>query len=136
MFDSYGRNLTPSELLLDYGFVDTRNRISAVTVRGRRLVLVLGYLQYTSDATVGNIDSVMHTLLRMLTQQAARQNKNVAESSMLTYLVKWRCWHPVARRARACEMRGCIQHVHWALQSALARTQCDRDRVCRCRRTV
>ena len=33
VFDSYGRNLTPSELLLDYGFVDMRNRISAVTVR-------------------------------------------------------------------------------------------------------
>lgn len=33
VFDSYGKNLTPSELLLDYGFVDTRNSISAITAR-------------------------------------------------------------------------------------------------------
>jgi SET domain len=37
VFDSYGRALTPSELLLDYGFVDTKNKISAVTVRWRPL---------------------------------------------------------------------------------------------------
>lgn len=33
VFDSYGKNLTPSELLLDYGFVDERNQISAITAR-------------------------------------------------------------------------------------------------------
>jgi SET domain len=32
VFDSYGPWLTPSELLLDYGFVDEKNTMSAITV--------------------------------------------------------------------------------------------------------
>jgi hypothetical protein len=33
VFDSYGTRLTPSDLLLDYGFVDPNNKIAAITVR-------------------------------------------------------------------------------------------------------
>lgn len=31
--ESYGTWLTPSELLLDYGFVDEKNKTNAITVR-------------------------------------------------------------------------------------------------------
>lgn len=34
--DSYGPWLTPSDLLLDYGFVDDENQMNAITVRWRR----------------------------------------------------------------------------------------------------
>jgi hypothetical protein len=34
VFDSYGTRLTPADLLLDYGFVDSKNKFAAITVRG------------------------------------------------------------------------------------------------------
>jgi hypothetical protein len=41
VFDSYGPSLTPAELLLDYGFVDAANSISAITVRPMWFCVVL-----------------------------------------------------------------------------------------------
>jgi len=35
VFDSYGTWLTPSELLMDYGFVDAANRNFAIQARAR-----------------------------------------------------------------------------------------------------
>ena len=38
VFDSYGTRLTPADLLLDYGFVDPKNKFAAITVRLSRPV--------------------------------------------------------------------------------------------------
>lgn len=48
VFESYGTWLTPSELLLDYGFVDEKNKTNAITVRS----------EPPADACCGDVVSV------------------------------------------------------------------------------